>query len=129
MVVQATSAVAAMDRIKRTAKELSEGGVEGFLPPTGSAVAEAAALILSVLERRGGSGQPEAVPWTSSPIPDGGLQVEWKGKTARIDVVIAPDGTISYMTKWGEGPRAKYTEEEGVDRSTVLTLIDRVLSS
>lgn len=101
----------------------------GALPPSARAVARACLLIEAAAERHEQSFGGRVAPWTSAPIPDGGLQVEWLGPSARIDVQIAPDGVLGYMTKHGSGAGAGYEEADEVDLATVLERIAHVLAS
>jgi hypothetical protein len=50
---------------------------EGADPPTAEAVAAACFLIEAVAEHRQQQGGVGILPETSSPIPDGGLLIEW----------------------------------------------------
>jgi hypothetical protein len=77
-------------------------------PPTAEAVAAACFLIEAVADHRQREGHNGVPPTTSSPIPDGGLQIEWRGPTARIDVQANPDGSLGYLVKWDSGLAARY---------------------
>lgn len=100
----------------------------GAVAPSAVAIAQACVLIDAVAqmedERTGG----RRSPFTSAPIADGGLQAEWMGDNARIDVQIAPDGTLGYMTKQGHGLQAVYDEQDGVPVAILLDVIEAVLT-
>ena len=101
---------------------------EGAEPPTAPATAAACYLVVAAAaqDRHGCVG---VVPVTSSPFADGGLQVEWQGPAARIDVQANPDGSYGYLVKWGLGPGARYEEADEAPLDAILALIDRVLAS
>lgn len=101
----------------------------GAVPPTAMAVAKALTLIVSSAEETTRDiGHPIA-PWTSAPIADGGLQVEWKGNRARIEVQVTPDGSYGFLAKWGRGDDVHYTENEDVALPDMVKLIVRVVYS
>ena len=101
---------------------------EGANPPTASAVAAACYLIEAVPARETRRACGRVPPATSSPIPGGGLQIEWRGRHARIDVQANPDGSYGYLVKWGSGPGARFEEADEASLDLLLTLIDRVLA-
>ena len=123
------SLLPAIGRIAEMAKLPANWDGEGADPPTASAVAAACYLIEAVPAHGTRHACERVPPATSSPIPDGGLQIEWKGRHARIDVQANPDGSYGYLVKWGSGADAKYEESDEDSLEIVLALIDRVLSS
>lgn len=96
-------------------------------PPTSAAVAAACLLIEAVAEHRERLGRHLVPPLTSSPIADGGLQIEWRGPRSRIDVQANPDGSYGYLVKSGQGNSSRYEEADNISLETILSLIDRVL--
>lgn len=122
------SLLPAFDRIAEMAKLPANWDREDADPPTGSAVGAAAYLIEAVAEALHRLRGERVAPETSSPIPDGGLQVEWEGHNARIDVQINPDGSYGYLVKWDSGRDAKYEEADEAPVEKILGLIDRVFA-
>lgn len=125
--LQPPSLLPALSRIVVMAKLAPNWDGEGADPPTAEAAAAACFLIEAVAEHRQRQGQIGVPPTTSSPIPDGGLQIEWRGPNARIDVQANPDGSFGYVVKWGSGTDARYEEADSAAPETVLALLDRVL--
>lgn len=123
------SLLPALSRIIDMAKLGADWDGEGADPTTAQAVASACFLIEAAAERREHAGLAGVPPATSSPIADGGLQVEWRGPRARIDIQVNPDGSYGYVVKWSAGPRVTYEEADLVSLETVLGLLDRVLAS
>jgi hypothetical protein len=121
------SLLPALSRIVEMAKLSPNWDGEDAEPPTAEAVAAACFLIEAVAERRLQQGDVVIPPATSSPIPDGGLQIEWRGPAARIDVQANPDGSFGYLVKWSTGSTARYEETDAASLEAVLALIDRVL--
>ena len=121
------SLLPALSRIVQMAKLAENWDSEGGDPPTAEAVAAACFLIEAVAEHRQQQGHVGIPPTTSSPIPDGGLQIEWRGPTAGIDVQTNPDGSYGYLVKWDSGSAARYEEADTASLETVLALLDRVL--
>jgi hypothetical protein len=120
--------VAALDRIAEMAKLPANWDREDADPPTALAVAGACSSIEAVAEAQARRGRGCVAPATSSPIPDGGLQVEWEGPNARIDVQVSPDGTYGDPVMWGSDGDAGYEEADEAAPDEVLALIDRVLA-
>ena len=117
----------ALSRIVEMAKLTADWDGEGGEPPTAEAVAAACFLIEAVAEHRQQQGHVGDPPTTSSPIPDGGLQIEWRGPAARIDVQANADGSFGYLVKWDSGSVATFEETDAASLEAVLTLLDRVL--
>jgi hypothetical protein len=77
---------------------------EGAPQLPGLVVSRAALLVLRVAQSDTAS-PLQAVPITSAPIADGGLQLEWESSDTRIEVQVAPDGTYGYsLIHLGEDP-------------------------
>jgi hypothetical protein len=121
------SLLPALSRIVEMAKLAANWDGEDGAPPTAEAVAAACFLIEAAAEHRQRQGHVGVPPTTSSPIPDGGLQIEWRGATSRIDVQANPDGSLGYLVKWGSDAAASYEEANSASLETVLSLLDRVL--
>lgn len=123
------SLLPALDRIAELAKLPAGWDREDAEPATAGSVAAACYLIEAVAETQERRGFGRVSPATSSPIPDGGLQVEWEGADARVDVQANPDGSYGFLAKWGAGAGARYEEADEAPLSTILALIDRALGS
>lgn len=123
------SLLPALQRIAEIARLEQNWDGEDANPPTAEAVAAACFLIEALAERRERVDRAGIPPTTSSPIPDGGLQVEWRGPAARIDVQANPDGSYGYLVKRGTGPTARYEETDTAPLEMVLALLDQVLDS
>ncbi len=127
--VQEPSLLPALERIREMAALDADWDSEEADSPTPEAVASACYLIEAVAA---GHEQREGIrvtPSTSSPIPDGGLQVEWQGADSRIEVQANPDGSFGYLVKWGLRPDGRYEEADEAPEDVVLGLIARVLAS
>lgn len=116
----------AFDRIAEMAKLPPNWDREDADPPTPRAVGRACYLIEAVAEAQERRGFGRVAPSTSSPIPDGGLQIEWEGPNARIDVQVGPDGSYGYLVTWGLDREATYEEADEAPLGKILGLIDRV---
>lgn len=124
-----SSLVSVFDRIVEMSKLPPNWDREDADPPTGRAVAAACHLISAVRSERLGRGRLDGIPATSSPLPDGGLQVEWQGSNCRIDVQVNDDGSFGFLKKCVAAPTADYQEADDVSYGTVLELIQQILDS
>ncbi len=128
-----TNAPGGVRRALRSIAEMTElpSNWDGYgaAPPAARAVAEAAVLIEAVgqasLQRLG----ERVAPWTSSPIADGGLQLEWSGRGGRIEVQLGPDGAIGYLIEHGSGENPGYEEVEDAPVDAVVECVVRVLAA
>jgi hypothetical protein len=84
-------------------------------------------LMLAVATRAGD--HPALTPRTSAPLTDGGLQLEWKGANEEIEVLISPDGGLSYLRQIGTDDDPAFEEGDGVSPRDILDLILHVISS
>ena len=100
---------------------------EGASAPSALAYSKAFELLLR-LEASDRSTGHVAPPITSAPIADGGLQIEWEGPQARIEIQAAPDGTFGYLiVKGGPGAR-EYEEADDLDVLQMVDVIQRTVS-
>ncbi len=115
-------------RIREIARLPPNWDSAGAVPSSAEAVAQACVLIDAVAELQEQRTGARRTPLTSAPIADGGLQVEWMGGDTRIDVQIAPDGALGYLTKRGQGSMVEHEERDDVPLATLLDVIAQVLS-
>ena len=126
---KSTSLVPVFERIAEMANLPVNWDSYGAAPLTARAVAQACALIAAVAEEREGASGTRRVPWTSAPIADGGLQIEWVGRAASIEVQVAPDGTLGYLIQRGEADRTEYEESDDTPMDAMVGIVAQVLAS
>ena len=73
--------------------------------------------------RSGDSARPASI----SPLPTGGIEVEWRSGTTLIAIDVGPDGVLGYLLRTGTGQAAVYDEASAVDEDALLSSIARVL--
>lgn len=95
-----------LDELERLDPNWDSYGAE---PVSRVAVARARALVQTVAEQLGGASGEVARPAGVSPLVDGGVQVEWSGPQGRIEVEIAPDGTLRCVLDHGRGTEPRVT--------------------
>ena len=101
----------------------------GAAPPSPRAIAWACLLIEAVAEAGDRAGAGRRSPWTSAPIADGGLQIEWLGGEGRIEVQVAPDGSVGYVLVPDAEADTALHEADGVPFATMVDLIVDVLTA
>jgi hypothetical protein len=121
--------LSSLERIREMASLPADWDADGAESPTAVSVATACYLIEAVAWVQERQGHGRVAPTTSSPIPDGGLNVEWDGPDARAAIQANPDGTLGYLIRWGLGPDGRYEEADEASLETVLGLISRALAS
>jgi hypothetical protein len=93
------------------------------------AIATASLLISSVDEDRVRHGGRHAAPWMVAPLPDGGVQVEWKIASRKIQIQIDPEGAMSYLTVDRSHLVPSYTEEHEVSLGRIRSLVELVYAA
>lgn len=98
----------------------------GGLPPSSEALASARALLRVILApKRNGAGS-RITPFSIVPIADGGVQLEWRGARADLELNVGPDGALSYLLIERGGDERSFQEGDDLPRAEALRLIDQV---
>lgn len=66
-------------------------------------------------------------PRAAVPLANGGVQLEWCGSKAEIEVEIGPRGELGYLLIEGNGQKRRFSEAADVGFSEVERAIARVL--
>lgn len=101
----------------------------GGSPPTPVAVRTASRVLTVVHSSFDETAGEWIVPFHVAPIPNGGLQIEWRGPGATLELDIGPDGAFGYLLIQGRGEARRFEESENVSWATVLGLVGRVVIS
>ncbi len=99
----------------------------GSEAPSHVAVATAHSLIWAVYIRSVNAGQRPAVPYSVVPLSGGGVQVDWRGDAAAIEVEISSEGVLGYLLARGSEPSRELEEADNVSQSRILQLIRDVI--
>lgn len=68
-------------------------------------------------------------PFAVVPVPDGGVQLEWRAGDREVDVEINPDGSVSYLMVESNDGKCTYQEAERIDPQEALAQVARVLTA
>lgn len=99
------------------------------LPPTATAIQAARGFLLLVAERLEASGPECLRPFTVVPVPDGGVQIEWRSAVADLEIEIGPDGTLSSLLIEHAATEPRYEEAHGLSCQDALRLVARVVGA
>jgi hypothetical protein len=100
----------------------------GASPPTVVAI-EAAARCLQVLVNAVAPEVGEkALPFWVAPVPNGGVQIEWRGSKAALEVEIGPAGQLGFLYEEDQDSGASYEEGNYVSLSDLLPRLRRVVA-
>jgi hypothetical protein len=66
-------------------------------------------------------------PYSIVPLSGGGVQVEWRGAGASIEVEISSEGVLGYLLARGSGPTREFEERDGVPECQILELVRSVV--
>ena len=101
----------------------------GADPISQNAIATAKSIIISVMKSFS-IAIGDVVQLTDViPIADGGVQLEWVGPHAELEIEISPNGNIGLLYISGSGDRRNYEESEDNSLNTVYTMIARLIHS
>ena len=96
----------------------------GASPPSPRALA----MAQSVIARMAAHFDATGIPTDLMPIADGGVQVEWRGRSRELALNAAPDGSWSYLLVERESGERTYTERYGLGDDEAVALAARFLS-
>jgi hypothetical protein len=100
----------------------------GAAPPAHRAIATAYGLLLTAYQHYERTVGERIRPYAIVPVADGGVQLDWRGPAAEIEVEIDPTGSIGYLYIDRRGAARTFKEENDVRLSTVIALIGMVVA-
>ena len=112
----------ALERLAELAKLGPNWDSYGAEPISSHAVAVAYQLLFAIYSQVSVPLRSHIQPF-AAPLSDGGIQLEWKGKRATLDVQIAPEGTFGYLLTEGEAPNQAYQEEDDVPGPIIISMV------
>ncbi len=62
----------------------------------------------------------EAEPFSIGPIPNGGIQIEWRGHTRTLEVEIRPDGTYGCLCVQASASEPELRYQRDVPLNTII---------
>lgn len=95
--------------------------------PSHLAVATAHSVIWAVYMGSVHEGRRPTVPYSVVPLSGGGVQVEWRGDAATIEVEISSEGVFGYLLVRGSEPLRDVEERDNVPQSHILELVRSVI--
>ena len=122
---QAT-ALRKLDELKNLPEDWDSYGAAPISP---NAIAKAKSIIISVMIAFGGIIGNVVKLTDVIPIADGGVQLEWVGPHAELEIEISPDGNISLLYISVSEDRRNYEESKDKSLNDVYTLIARLIHS
>ena len=113
-----------MSAVGRLKEDWDSYGAE---PPSELALSKIRTLITEILGRHKANAGIRSIPFMVAPVPDGGVQAEWRNGPRIIEVEVSPEGSFGYLllTKHDSGSDAQ--EHDHVPESKLLELISSVV--
>lgn len=71
----------------------------------------------------------KVLPFWASPLPSGGVQLEWRAPASELEVEVDSNGKLAFLLQRGHGAAAEYQEGEDASLEDVASLLDQVLTS
>jgi hypothetical protein len=72
---------------------------------------------------------PAATPYDVSPLPSGGVMIEWRGRAGILQLEVGPTGEFGYLLVTQGSSGREFTEGENISPSRVLELMTEVVLS
>ncbi len=69
----------------------------------------------------------EAEPFYVGPIPNGGIQIEWRGNTNTIEIEVRPDGTYGCLRVPADTRESAMRYQRDVPFDTIIAFVSGVL--
>jgi hypothetical protein len=98
----------------------------GAYPPTPAALDGARQFLTHVEELYWRTAGERTRPTSISPLPSGGIELEWRKPEELIAVDIGADGRWGYLRKIGSGRDARYEEADDIPSDLLLSLVAKV---
>jgi hypothetical protein len=99
----------------------------GGATPTDASIQAAGELLRLLQIRLEALNGQWANPSHISPLPVGGVQLEWDGLRKDLEVEVGPDGHLAYLLVDRTGAERQYREDDAVPAATVIELLVDVL--
>ncbi len=117
----------ALERLEQLAELGPDWDSYGAHAPTPDAVAAAHDLLIAVGERLGHRLGSRVMPSAVVPLADGGVQIEWRGPTADLELEIRAADDLAYLFVDRSGTDRTFDEADEVSWSEALDLVARAL--
>lgn len=120
------TALRKLDELKNLPEDWDSYGADSISP---NAIAKAKSIIISVMKSFS-TAIGDVVRLTDViPIADGGVQLEWVGPHAELEIEISSNGNIGLLYISGSGDRRNYEESEDNSLNDVYAKIARLIHS
>jgi hypothetical protein len=101
----------------------------GALPITATALRQATEFLTAFQESpRVDRSSLEAVPYVIAPVPNGGIQIEWRRRSGSLEMEIQPDGSFGALVEQAFGS-PRYSESGHLTPGQALTLLETFVES
>lgn len=117
----------AVDRLAEYARLGPDWDSYGSPPVSAVALAEGLRLLVAAQDRLAAVAGQNLVPYHVAPVPGGGVQFEWRGRSRDLEVHVASDGQLGTLLVEKSETGERYHEQQRVGHADVLGLIARVL--
>jgi hypothetical protein len=97
-------------------------------PPSPRARTEAGQWVEIVADLFGARAGDAAVPYSVAPLADGGVQLEWRGRSGVVELEVGPEGELGYLFLAGAEGGAPAEEGDDASWSDVLRALSRVFT-
>jgi hypothetical protein len=120
------TAIRKLDELKNLPEDWDSYGADPISP---NAIAKAKSIIISVVKSFSNAIGDVVQLTDVIPIADGGVQLEWVGPHAELEIEISPNGTIGLLYISGSGDRRNYEESEDNSINDISAMIARLIHS
>jgi hypothetical protein len=120
------TALRKLDELRDLPEDWDSYGADTISP---NAIAKAKSVVTSVMKAFGGFIDNVVQLTDVIPIADGGVQLEWVGPHAELEIEISPSGEIGLLYISISGDRRYYEESKDNSLNDVYTMISKLIHS
>lgn len=117
-----------MDRLAHLSTLEADWDSYGAAPISATAIERAREVLTDMGARFGPSAGLHARPFAVVPVPDGGVQLEWRGQGRALELEIGPDGQLAYLLDGGEAHGGHSEERSAAGWEDALDAVARVVT-
>ena len=99
--------------------------------PSANAIRTAHQVLDNLVILYAGRFGEKALPFWASPLPSGGVQLEWRSPASELELEVEVDanGQLAFLLQRGHGAAAEYEEGDEASLEDVASLLAQVLTS
>ncbi|NOT58686.1 MAG: hypothetical protein HOP19_00505 [Acidobacteria bacterium] len=116
--------------VQKKLREISQTEADwdsyGAQPTSLNAIRQAEELFALLVNRFHQSKGDKLLPYDVAPLPNGGVQLEWRGTNGALEVEIHPNAELRYLLVKGQGEQRQFQEDEKTSAAAIIELVSGI---